>query len=75
VRASEIPYLEVAVLIQQDVTRLKVSVYDPSRVDVLEGSEDLIEEVLDMLYLQFLLGLDHSVQVGLHQLRYQIYVA
>ena len=49
--------------------------YDPSRVDVLEGSEDLIEEVLDVLYLQLLLGLDHSVQVGLHQLRYQIYVS
>ena len=48
--------------------------YDPSRVNVLEGPEDLIEEVLNVLDLQLLLGLDHPVQVGLHQLRNQIYV-
>ena len=40
--------------------------YDPSRVNVLEGPEYLIEEVLDVLYFQLLLGLDHPVQIGLH---------
>jgi hypothetical protein len=50
-----LPYLEVTVFVQQDITGLQISVNDSCRVDVLECSQNLVKEVLDMLNLKFLL--------------------
>ena len=34
-----------------------------------QPAQDLVDEVLDVLVAQLLPGVDHAVQVGLHQLR------
>ena len=37
-------------------------------MDVLEAAEDLVEEVLDVLVGEVLLGVDYAVEVSLHEL-------
>jgi hypothetical protein len=50
-----LPNLQVAVLVEQDVAGLQVTMDDASRVNVLEGAKNLVQEVLDVLCLQLLL--------------------
>ena len=44
------------------------------RMQELECTEDLIDEVLDVLCLQLLFRLDDSIQISLHQLAHEIYL-
>jgi len=56
-----LPDFEVTVLVQQNVTRLEISMNNIGRVQVLKSAQDLVDEVLDVLDLQLLLRTDNSV--------------
>jgi len=56
-----LPDFEITVLVQQNVTRLEISMNNIGRVQVLKSAQDLVDEVLDVLDLQLLLRTDNSV--------------
>lgn len=58
--------LEVASGVDEQVGGLEVPVQHVGRVDVLEPSQDLVEEIADVVVAQ-LLALEQLVQVCLHQ--------
>lgn len=58
--------LQVAGSVQQQVARFEVTMQHVRRVDVLQTSQDLIEEVTDMVITQ-LLCLQQLIQIRLHQ--------
>ena len=59
-------YLEVAGGVDEQVGGLEVTVQHVGRVDVLEASQDLVEEIADVVVAQPL-SLQQLVQVRLHQ--------
>lgn len=59
-------HLEITGGVEQEVGGLQVAVQDVGRVDVLEASKDLVEEVADVVVAQ-VLSLEQLVQVCLHQ--------
>ena len=61
---TEIAYLEVAVLIKEQVARLEVAMQDARAVDVLETAQELVQEILVMLVRQPQLLAHHWVQEG-----------
>lgn len=58
--------LEVTGGVDEQVGGLQVAVQHVGRVDVLQASQDLVEEVADVVVAQ-LLGLQQLVEVRLHQ--------
>lgn len=58
--------LEVTGGVDEQVGGLEVTVQHVGRVDVLESSQDLVEEIADVVVAQ-LLALQQLVQVRLHQ--------
>mmetsp|Transcript_68291 Transcript_68291/g.213604 ORF Transcript_68291/g.213604 Transcript_68291/m.213604 type:complete len:378 (+) Transcript_68291:256-1389(+) len=66
---AEVADLEVAVLVHQDVRGLQVAVDHVGAVEVEEAAEDLVGEVLMVLVVQHLLGVDDLVEVRLHEVR------
>ena len=68
---TEVADLEVTVLVDEDVRGLQVTVDDAGRVDVLQSTEDLVQEVLDELLLQWS-GRQETVQVGTEELRDEV---
>jgi hypothetical protein len=64
-------YLEIAIGIQEQVAWFKIAMQHIRRVHALEGTKGLIDKVLTMIVTQ-ILGPDHSMHVGLHQLLNQI---
>jgi hypothetical protein len=70
--ARRVTCLEVAVGVQQQVRGLQVSVQHIGRVHVLEGLEDLVDEVLDVVYAERLLRVDDPVQVSLHEVAHNV---
>lgn len=61
------PHLEIAGGVEQQVGGLQVAVQDVGGVDVLEPSEDLVEEVADVVVAQ-VLSLQELVEVRLHEI-------
>lgn len=59
--------LEIAGGVEEEVGGLQVAVQHVGRVDVLEPSEDLVEEVADVVVAQ-VLGLQELVEVCLHEI-------
>ena len=51
-RETKITDLEIAVLIDEDVAGLQVAVDDTGGMHVFEPAQDLVEEVLDELFLE-----------------------
>eukprot|EP01045_Picozoa_sp_COSAG04_P035933 COSAG04_NODE_8517_length_963_cov_1.700231_1_plen_96_part_10 len=47
---------------------------NPSRVEVLQGAEELVHEVAEVLVRDRLVALDDPVQVGVHELRHLVHV-
>jgi len=70
----DLPDFEVAVLVQENVAWLKVAMDDIGRVQEFEGSEDLVDEVLDMLSQKLLSGANHSAQISLHEFTNEVNV-
>ena len=64
-------YLQIAGSVEEKVRGLKVAVEHVGRVDVLEPSEDLVQEVANVVVAQ-VLGLQQLVQVRLHQILYDV---
>jgi len=58
---AKVTDFEITVLVQQNVTRLEISMNNIGRVQVLKSAQDLVDEVLDVLDLQLLLRTDNSV--------------
>jgi hypothetical protein len=56
-------YLEVAVLVDEDVGRLEIDLHDAGRVDVLEPPKNLVEQVLNKLLFERPTG-EQAVKVG-----------
>ena len=59
-------HLQITSGVQEEVAGLEVSVQHIGRVDVLEASQDLVEEVANMIVAQ-VLSFEQFVQVSLHQ--------
>lgn len=66
-RQAEVAYLQVTVLVDEDVGWFDVAVDNPRTVHVEGAAQDLVGEVLDVLVGHFLFGVDDAVQVGVHQ--------
>mmetsp|Transcript_78805 Transcript_78805/g.170338 ORF Transcript_78805/g.170338 Transcript_78805/m.170338 type:complete len:351 (-) Transcript_78805:244-1296(-) len=66
---AEVADFQVAVLVHQNIGGLQVAVHDIGAVEVQEPAEDLVREVLVVLVIQQLLGVDHAVKVCLHEVR------
>lgn len=64
---AKVTDLQVAVLVDENVGRLQVPVDDASRVNILEAAENLVEEVLDELLLQWSRR-EETVEVGAQEL-------
>ena len=71
-RQTEITDLEQTITIDQKVARFDVAVQDARRVQVLEATQDLVQEHLHVVRGQWLRGDDDLVQITLHQLRYHV---
>lgn len=65
---AKVTNLELAVGIDQQVTGFEITVQDIGRVDVLETTEDLVDEGLEVGIGQRLAGADDSRQITFHQL-------
>ena len=63
-----LPNFQIAVLVQENVARLKITVYDVGRVEELKGSENLVDEVLNVLCQELLSRANDPAQISLHQL-------
>ena len=63
-----LPNFQIAVLVQENVARLKITVYDVGRVEELKGSENLVDEVLNVLCEKLLSRANHPAQISLHEL-------
>ena len=66
---TEIANLERAILVEEQVRWLQVSVDDVGRVHVVASCEDLEHEVLQVIVCQVLPRVDNSMHISLHQLR------
>lgn len=64
---TEIANLEIAILVDENVAWFQVTVDDTCRVDVLETTEDLIQEVLDELLFERSAG-EKTVKIGTKEL-------
>ena len=63
-----LPNFQIAVLVQENVARLKITVYDVGRVEELKGSENLVDEVLNVLCQKLLSRANDPAQISLHEL-------
>mmetsp|Transcript_39239 Transcript_39239/g.103439 ORF Transcript_39239/g.103439 Transcript_39239/m.103439 type:complete len:321 (-) Transcript_39239:246-1208(-) len=70
----EIANFEVAILVDEQVVRLQVAMEHLGRVDGFEAAQDLVNEVLDVVVGERLLGVDDVVQVSVHQLENKVNV-
>lgn len=64
---SKVANLQVAVLVHQDVGGFQIAMDDTCRVDVFQTTQNLIQEVLDELLLEWPTG-EESVEVGAQEL-------
>ena len=64
---AKVAYLQIAIGVHQQVAGLQVAVQDATGVQVLEAAQDLVNEELDVLVREGLVGLDDLTQVRLHQ--------
>lgn len=53
---TKIAYLEITILIEQQIAGFEISMNDISRVHVQKASQNLINEILDVLVGKFLTG-------------------
>ena len=67
---TEIADLQVTVFVEEDVRRLKIAMYDISRVKILKRSQDLVDEVLHMFGLEQLVRFNDTIKVGFHQFKH-----
>ena len=68
VSLTEVSYLEFAVLVDKQIAWFEIAMKDVSRVDVLEPSQQLKQEILEMFFAEFLRRVNDPVQVALHQI-------
>lgn len=73
-RQTKVAQLHVTLLIEQNIRRLLIPVYDVRRVQVLGCLQQLIHDVLLVHVFQNGLAFDHVVQVGLHVLEHEVNV-
>ena len=65
---AKVGNLELAVCVDEQVARFEVTVENVGRVDVLETTEDLVDERLEVSVGQGLARADDSREVALHEL-------
>ena len=73
VRKAEVDYFDVAIVVEQEVLRLQVSMHDSILVDVLDPSQDLLHK-MDSFLLVESLTLNYVVEefASLRVLHYQV---
>ena len=71
---TKVAHLQVTIRVDQQVRRLQVAMQHIRRVDVLQRPQHLVDEVLDVIQTQALLGVDYPVQVRLHQFAHDVNV-
>jgi len=57
-RQPEVANFEITIRVNEEISRLEVSVIDASGMDVLQATEDLVEEELHVIVRQGLVRLD-----------------
>lgn len=55
-------------LVEQNIAGLEVSVDHISAMHVQHSSQELVHKILNMFLSEWLLGIDHSMKVGLHEI-------
>mmetsp|Transcript_17459 Transcript_17459/g.23554 ORF Transcript_17459/g.23554 Transcript_17459/m.23554 type:complete len:332 (+) Transcript_17459:378-1373(+) len=68
-RKPKVTDLQIAVAVDQEITRLQVTMKNSARVNVLEPAQDLVQEKLDVLVAEHLIRFDNLGKVSLHQVR------
>lgn len=71
-RQSKVANFEVAVAVDEQVAGLQVAMEDTARVDVLKASQNLVQEELNVLVAEHLIGFNDLSQVGFHQVRHDV---
>lgn len=66
-------HLQITILVDQNVTRLQITVHDTCRVHVFQTTEDLVQEVLDELLLEWS-GSQETVEIGTKKLCHEVAV-
>lgn len=69
---TKVAYLQETGVVDEEVTGLDVPVDDPRRVEVLESSQQLVHEYLDVFDVDLLGEHDKVVQICLHHLRQDV---
>jgi hypothetical protein len=65
--ATTLAYLQVTILVNQNVTGFQIPMHNSSRVDVFQTTQDLVQEVLDELLFERT-RCEKTVQIGTKEL-------
>ena len=68
VSLTEVAYLEFAVLVDKQIAWFEIAMKDVRRVNVLQSSQQLKQEILEMFLAEFLRRVNDPMQVALHQI-------
>ena len=66
---AKVTDFQIAVGVNQQISRLQITMQDSTGVNVFQTAKDLIEEKLYVLVAQNLVRLDNLGQIGLHEIR------
>jgi len=69
---AEVAYFQVTITVDQQVARLEISVKNARRVEVLKATQDLVEEELDVLFRQGLVGFNYLGEVSFHEFSHNV---
>jgi hypothetical protein len=67
-RKTKVSNFDETIRVDEKIGRLQVTMEDISRVDVLESSQDLVREALDVIVRELLVRGDDMGQVSVHEL-------
>eukprot|EP00756_Hemistasia_phaeocysticola_P023033 Hpha_TRINITY_DN15868_c2_g12::TRINITY_DN15868_c2_g12_i1::g.192146::m.192146 len=71
---AEVADPKIAADVRKEVGGFEVAVQHPTRVNVLEPTENLVDEVLVVVCVQLLPGPEHIVHVRVHQRRHNVHI-
>eukprot|EP00962_Isochrysis_galbana_P009630 scaffold2684_cov124-Isochrysis_galbana.AAC.11 len=71
-RQPKVANLQVTILVDQEIAWFQIAVQHMGRMERMDTAQDLVEEVLKMLFREWLFRVNDVVQVGIHQLCHDI---
>ncbi len=70
---AEIADLDCAILVDKDISRFQITMQYARRMYILNRAKQIINNRLDMLYLQMYSAFDNLLQITLGQFKHNIY--